>query len=242
MFVPQGYPFEFLFFLEKYPSKMETALTKSAINIYRLITKCKWWQQIHVERCNVQVTWQISRSTESTKLILNNQVDTFCFGKWQSSLGPEVQDQTRWRPVPLWPQLFTHNTLLLRIIHCFSQERRVWEQNPTPPRSSQEYIALLRLKKRGGEGESKRKTWQVRTQGKSERPLRKVETSQQLQEEERWERKNRWRNEEHEETMPGGWEKWRETERNWWLPEPPTVPTANEESRTNPSLPSFTEP
>ncbi len=119
---------------------------------------------------------------------------------------------------------------------------RVWEQNPTPPRSSQEYIALLRLKKRGGEGESKRKTWQVRTQGKSERPLRKVETSQQLQEEERWERKNRWRNEEHEETMPGGWEKWRETERNWWLPEPPTVPTANEESRTNPSLPSFTEP
>lgn len=90
----------------------------------------------------------MSRSTESTKLVLNNQVDTFFSGQWQSCPGPEVQNPTRWLPVALWPQLFTQypptSNNPLR-----SQEIRVWEQNPTPSRSSQGYIALLRLKKRG---------------------------------------------------------------------------------------------
>lgn len=51
---------------------------------------------------------------------------------------------------PLTAALHAH-ALLLQIIHFFSQERRVWEQNPTPSRSSQEYIASLKGKKRRGE-------------------------------------------------------------------------------------------
>lgn len=89
-------------------------------------------------------------------LILNDLVDT-CV-QWESC--PEVQDPT----CPQTAYLHTH-TVLHQVIHYFFQDRRVWEQNPTASRSSQEYIVLLRGKKRGGECESKWKTWQVKTQG-----------------------------------------------------------------------------